>query len=118
MAVVSAETEEIALSDDRVFVTTWTGIASGDTCEAVRRGAVRDRCVQVTGTFGAATIAIQGSNDSENYAALKDTLGNALSFTSAGIKQVLEIPLYIKPTISGSGGTGLTIVMVQRRGFR
>lgn len=70
---------------------------------------LRDRSVQVDGTFGGGTIKLQGSNDSSgsNWFDLHDPLGNTLSFTSAGLKQVLEACLYYRPT--SSGGTGQSV---------
>lgn len=118
MAVIPDNTESEGSSDDRVYISTWT-IASGDTCEPVFKPATRDRCVQVFGTFGGATVTIEGSNEVDHYSALKELLGGAASFTTAGIKQLLEIPLRVKPVISGGGATtSLTVIIVQRRGFR
>jgi len=119
MAEIDAVEEQLGSSDDRVMVTTWSDITNADTCQAVRHVSVAYRCVQVAGTFGSATVVFHGSNDGTNYVVLKDIWGNAISVTSAAIKQIGEIPLHFKPVISGGGGTqDLEITLVERRGFR
>lgn len=119
MAEIEADTAQLATSDDRVFVTTWTPVTNADTCEAIRHSSVRDRCLQVLGTFDSATVALHGSNDGTNYAALKDAGGSAIGLTAAGIVQVQQIPVWVKPVISGGGASqSLTIVLAERRGFR
>lgn len=64
-----------------------------------------DRTVQVIGTFGGATVTIQGSLDGTNWATLNDLQGTALTFTSARIEGVSEIVTYIRPLVSGASGT-------------
>ncbi len=66
-----------------------------------------DKSIQVFGTFGGATVTIQGSNviDSPTYATLNDPSGTSLAITSAGIKQVLENTYWIRPIVSGGDTT-------------
>lgn len=69
-----------------------------------------DKVVQLTGTFTATTMLIEGSNDSTDgvdgtWETLVDPQGNALSFTAAGIEQILENPKWIRPRASASGGS-------------
>lgn len=74
-----------------------------------------DRSVQVEGTFGAATVVIQGSNDGTNFQTLRDPQGVALSFTTAGLKQILETTRLIRVSSSGGTGTAVTVTMVMRK---
>lgn len=77
-----------------------------------------DRSVQVTGTFGGATVVLQGSNDGEaTLYTLDDPQGNDLSFSAAGGKGVSEVPELTRPFISAgaSGTTDLTIYLTCRR---
>lgn len=77
----------------------------------------QDRSVQVFGTFGGATVTIEGSNDDgTTWATLNDPFGNALSFTAAGLKAITELPQYIRPNVSGAGGTTSLTVFVHMRG--
>lgn len=79
-----------------------------------------DRSVQVEGTFGAGgTVLIEGSNDGTNWRTLTDPLGNALSITTAGIKQVTEAVAQMRPRVSaGDGTTSLTVTIFMRRSLR
>lgn len=102
---------------------TWTGIGDADTCKPVSRPDLADRSVQVEGTFGGATIVLQGSNDATsnsdgNYRTLNDPAAAAISLTSAGIKQVTEATDWIKPATSGGTGSSITVTVLARRSVR
>ena len=73
-----------------------------------------DRTVQVSGTFGAGgTLVIEGSNDGTNYFTLNDLQATALSFTSARLEGISEMPLYIRPRVTaGDGTTSLNVYLV------
>ena len=63
------------------------------------------RCVSITGTFGGATVTLQGSNDGTNYFTLTDQQTVAISKTAAALEQVNELPLLVKPVVTGGDGT-------------
>jgi|SRR5688572_18092666 len=118
MAIIPATTHELGSQGSRVFVTTWANIGLDDTCETVRHTSVREICFQVTGTFGGATVTFTGSNDNSVFETLKDPAYIAISLTVAGLRQVLEIPLYVKPLVSAAdSSTDLTVTIVERGGF-
>lgn len=73
-----------------------------------------DRSVQVVGTFGSGgTVVIEGSNDGTNYRTLNDFQGSALSFTSAGLEGIAEVPAYIRPRVTaGDGTTDIDVFLV------
>ena len=73
-----------------------------------------DKTVHVTGTFGGATVTIEGSNDGTNFVTLNDAGGSALSFTSAGLKTILENPLEIRPKTAGGSGTDVDVIIIAR----
>ena len=91
---------------------TWGAMATGDNGAPVSTNG-RNLSVQVLGTFGGATVTMQGSNDGTNWATLNDQAvpGNVCSFTSAGFKGVLQMPKYIRPVVSGGAGSGLIVIM-------
>lgn len=77
-----------------------------------------DRNVQVTGTVGVNfAMVIEGGNDGVNYATLNDATGTALSFTAVGIKQIQEIPPYMRPRITDGeiDVTSVNVIIVARR---
>jgi hypothetical protein len=99
-----------------VAVTTWSPLAADDDGEPVRLAVYSDRSIQVVGTFGGASVTIGGSNDGINYHALSDTSGAALTLTSAALKQIVELPIFIKPRVfGGNGTTDLKVVLSGRR---
>lgn len=99
-----------------VAVTTWANMAQDDDGAPVRLAVFSDRSIQVIGTFGGASVTIGGSNDGTNYHALTDTSGESLALTSATLKQIVELPVYIKPRIfGGNGTTNLTVILAGRR---
>ena len=94
----------------------WTGMTTGDVGAGVAYSDYRDRTVQILGTFGGATVTIEGSNDGgTTWATLTDQGGNNLTFTAAGIKHVQQLTEYIRPTVTaGDGTTALTVYVFFR----
>lgn len=99
-----------------VVLVQWVGIGDSDTCVAAQVLDFADRSVQIAGTFGAATIKLQGSNDGTNYADLTDPQGNAISKTTAAIEAVMELTRYMKPVTSGGTGSAITVTVLARKG--
>ena len=78
-----------------------------------------DRCVQVMGTFGTATVTLQGSNDGGNtWATLTDFQDADLAITAAGMYMVAEAPLAIRPLVTVADGTTDLDVYLFSRGTR
>lgn len=96
----------------------WTPLttANADGQPASYQGA-GDRVIQVTGTFGAGgTVILQGSCDNVNWFPLKSPTGTAISFTAAGLFEVLENCPYTRPFVSaGDGTTSITALLAVRR---
>lgn len=101
----------------KIIIVTWTGLANGDSGEAVDFDDFPDRSVQVGGTFGTGgTVVIEGSNDLANYISLTDPQGNAISKTAAAIETVMELTRIIRPRVTaGDGTTSINVTMVFRR---
>lgn len=113
---------EVALSkgDHSVLhtVITWAGATNGgtpDTFQPVKLSRLPYAIsAQVTGNFsGSASIALHGSIDGTNYAALNDRQGSAIAVTAAGIANCGDAPLYLKPVLSsGDGSTDLDVSLL------
>ncbi len=71
------------------------------------------------GTWGGATILIQGSNEDSptDWQTLRDAAGNNLSFTANGLRTILELPRWIRPSSSGGTGTAVSVI-INARGDR
>lgn len=93
---------------------TDTGVLSTTGPTFVSNPQGTDRSVQVTGTFGGGTVLIEGSNDGVNWVTLNDLSVSALSFTVAGLKQILELTRYIRPRASVAV-TSVVITLVAKR---
>lgn len=97
-------------------VTTWSPLAADDDGAPVRLAVYSDRSVQVAGAFGGASVTIGGSNDGVTYHALTDTFGSPLTLSAGALKQIIELPVFIKPRVfGGDGTTQLTVVVAGRR---
>lgn len=100
------------------IIVTWGPMGDSDTAGAVQLPDRIDRSVQVIGTFGGATITMQGSNDGTNFNTVNDAFGAALTLAAAAIKQVTEAALWIRPSTASGSGSSLTIIMCARRTVR
>lgn len=101
----------------RLFKWRWTPLANGDRGNSLANADYQDRSVQITGTFGAGgSVSIRGSNDGgTTWVTLTDPLGNALTFTAAGLKQITELTAEIAPFVTaGDGTTALTVDLLAR----
>ncbi|MCC6717410.1 MAG: hypothetical protein IT555_05960, partial [Acetobacteraceae bacterium] len=99
----------------------WSGLLLNDNGAAYERPEFQDRTFQVTGTFGGATIALQGSNDNTTWFGLTNSTGAALSYTAAGGGAAREGTRYVRPVVTGGDGTTslvVTAVMVSRTAAR
>ncbi len=102
----------------------WTGMADTDIGIYPPTGPTStdlipwlDRTFQVEGTFGVGgTLVIEGSNDGTNWEVLTNPQGSALSFTAAGLQQVIEVVMQMRPRVTGGDGTtSLNVSSLYRR---
>lgn len=98
---------------EKVF---WETLTEADTATAVIPSATAPAIasVQVTGTFGGATVVLQGSNDGTNYFTLKDTAGSDISLTAAGGADFSVGCLQIRPSASGGSSQDVDITVIFR----
>lgn len=100
----------------------WT-LANGDDGTPLDAIGWPDKTVSVRGTFGAAgSVTIEGGDAvSPTYSALNDSRGegNALTFTAADTRTILENPGKIRPRVTaGDGTTAITVVIEALRSSR
>ena len=96
----------------------WPNMATGDTGQPVDWAGHADRSVQVKGTFGGASVAIEGSNDADpptNWNVLTDPQGTALNMAAASIEMITEDTCWVRPNITGGAGATITVQMLLRR---
>lgn len=97
-----------------VYVVQWPAIGNADTGTQVAMTSAADRSIQIEGTFGAATITVQGSNDGTNWQTLSDPQGAAITATTAKLKAILELTRYVRVISSGGTGTNVNATLVMR----
>ena len=120
IAAVTTVGPDLYLRDAGIITATWATMANGDTGAPVQFDAFQDRSFQITGTFGAGGSAtLEGSNDGTNYFALHNPQGTVIALTAAGVVQVLEATLWIRPHVTaGDGTTALVAVVMGGRTIR
>lgn len=62
-----------------------------------------ERTFHAFGTWGGATLSIEGSMDGTNYAILKNRAGTAASLTADGVLDVYSNALYIRARLTTVG---------------
>lgn len=95
----------------------WTPIATVDTLTGISIGGsstIRGS-VQFSGTFGAATVKLQVSNDGTTYFDMKDISGTTISATAAGHFEFQTAAVYLRPAISGGTGDAVTVTVSLRQ---
>lgn len=95
----------------------WSGLttaASPGAALKLTAQAALAGCVQFTGTFGGATVIMQGSNDGTNWFTLKDLTGADVSATAAGAFEFTTSAAYIRASASGGTGDNINVVMTLR----
>lgn len=110
---------EAGSGDGSVLLWTWANLVAASLAGTpVKFPEWADCCVQIiANTAGGATLVIQGSNDKTNWGTLNNAQGLALSVTATTApKQVVERPLWLRPLVSGGGGTeDWTVTLLMRR---
>jgi hypothetical protein len=97
----------------------WTGLTDGDDGDPLPTDTIvqyMDRTFQINGTFGSGgTLVIEGTNDGTNWYTLDDPQGIPLSITTAGIYQVIQVTLKMRPRVSAGTGVNLIVTGLLRR---
>ena len=100
-------------------IATWAGETTAGNASIARYApltSLTTASVQVSGTIGGATIALQGSNDGVTYTTLKDVTGSPLSFAAAGYAEFSSAAAFIKPLISGGTGDSINVTVTHWAG--
>lgn len=99
-----------------LFVDQFT-LTQGGASAWIERGNHADKCIHAFGTFGGATIRVQGSNEAvpDNGVNLSDPTGTAIGLTAAGLKGILECPRWLRVVaVGGDGTTDITAILFSK----
>lgn len=107
----SPQTKQGTLSaqNDGVAVALWetmNGVSTGVEMALARWS---DKTVTASGTWGSATLVIQGSNDGNTWFTVDDVDGTPVSFTSDSMAVIRDNPLYMRPKTSGGTGSDVDV---------
>ena len=102
----------IEITDDSIYLAKWTGLTETAATGDAIRCAFPQRTLQVRGSFGTSgKIVLEGSNDAVSWHTLTDAAGSALEFTAAGLKQIRETCIYLRPKVAEGSDVALTVIL-------
>jgi hypothetical protein len=107
----------VEMEDRSVLLPTWALATANPDGLPLNKPSYTQMTWTAQGTWGGATLTLQGSNDGTNWFPLtKFASSTAATFTADGIVTTNEAPLYVRPnlTVAGAGAT-INVVLVAIR---
>lgn len=100
----------------RSYLHHWSLTTADPTGDAISVPGASDRCFQAFGTWGGATLVLEGSLDGgTTWFTLSDPQGSAISETANAGKAIAENPLSIRPRLSAVGvGASVDVYLLSR----
>lgn len=118
MASVSPQfSRDIGTRDASVVLLSWALSTANTDGLPFEMPEWADRTWQAVGSWGGATLSLQGSNDGSNWFVLSNAAGGTAATLSAnGGLASIELPRYVRPNLTtpGSGAT-VTVSLCARR---
>lgn len=111
MATISSSKQTLEGADKTVRVL-WEAMGDDDDGTPIIVGERPDGSVQPVGTFGGATVTLQGSNDGVNWVSLTDEASTAVTFTATGLRMFLPRCWQVRVITAGGSGTDIDVYMV------
>jgi len=119
MAAIAPTITDISeKADNSVLKVVWNRLdATNNVGVAIRFSQWADRSVQMNGTFNAANVVFEGSNNGGGtYFTLTDPQGNAILKAAAAGEAITELTEYARPNSSGGGaGQDVEVSLIMRR---
>lgn len=117
MAAIKPTIVAVGRRDNSALMISWLAVTENDTCNIADVPDLADKSIHVSGTFGGATVTLLGSNNSfaTTGVGLRGPDSVAISFTSEGLKQVLENTGQIKPVAAGGTAQSLNIYVLAKQ---
>lgn len=109
---VATVTDASFKGDGSAMKAVWATATESDTLAPISMPEYSARSISIQGTFGGATVVINGSIDGTNYSGLSNPAGSAISKTSAAVVGVFESTVFYQPVASGGSSQILTVSML------
>ena len=108
---------DLGKSDGSIVSFTWAITTANSDGAPFKWPEWADICFTATGTWGAATLSLEGSNDNATWLPLSNAAGGTAATASANkAMTIIERPLYIRPNLTVVGvGAILTVIAACRR---
>lgn len=115
--VTPTRSNDVGTGDGSVVQYTWTLTSSNRDGLPVEMVEWADRTLTATGTWGGATLTLQGSNDNTTFLTQSNAAGgSAATLTADGMITPIEAPRYFRPNLTVAGvGASLTVILTLRR---
>lgn len=108
----------LVINNDGAAVATWASLGVGETGKAVKMGHITGmKTFTITGTFGGATVGLEGSNDGTTWLPVRMADYNAgdyeivTAIATARSGALIENPLLLRPVIAGGAGTDIKVMI-------
>lgn len=113
MPTVSPSLNTSVADNPRVI---WEALATGDTINpfVMSQQYGLAASIQISGTFGGATVKVQISNDNVSYYDMEDVTGTPVSTTSGGLYEVSTAAVYIKPVVTSGSANDIDVIIAFR----
>lgn len=110
---MAVKTSATVYGEDGLLNISWPSAGDADTFAPVTIPKhVRELTIQVVGTFGGATISLEGSNDGTNYAVLQDVANANIAIANATkIWRFANAPQFVQPVSAGGTGQALSVLI-------
>ncbi len=109
MALKLPTVTQVGRQDESCYLYVWGPFTEADTCQSIAVPNLNDKSIHVSGTFGGASVALQGSNNNEaSYTPLRSPDSVVIAVTAETIKAILENTAFVKPVATGGTGQSLT----------
>ena len=118
MTVAATFTRNVGDDDGSVIQFTWTLLTANADGNYFKYPQWADICFTAIGTFGGATLTIEGNNDGGTvWLPLSNAAGGAAATATANkAMTIIERPLYIRPNLTAVGvGASITVIATCRR---
>ena len=113
MAVKKVTISDVSFKGDgSAMLAVGDAATEADTLAALSMPEYTARTVSIQGTFGGATVVVNGSLDGTNFAGLNNLAGSAISKTSAATVGVQDNVRYYQPAMSGGSSQSLVVSML------